>query len=439
MIQKKFSKLIGLKVEDFFAFKESGQIKAQEARLIPILKTGDEGALTSIFLSTVKLVKEYRDSIFKEVKLSRGGNAYYFTEVSFNDIDPNCRIDGLIFVVSKGVIKEAVAFEMKNKSNNIDSAQIEKYINICKKIGINTMVTVSNEFVADPTHSPISIKTPKNFLLYHFSWTYLITKGQLLLFKNEHNIQDDDQVEIMKEVLFYLENPSSGVSGYNMMKPGWKELVEKILARVPLKVADKFIEEAILSWYEEEKDMALLLSRKLGVYVKSTKRGPQSLKEDIRNVIKNQILTGNLSVKNSVSDIKINVDFEVKSVGMSVKVNPPMDKGTSARITWIGKQLEAAKKKNEIVFTQIEKNILIEANIKHAREHITVKLHEFDRLIEESKGKEIQGFNVVYMLNFGAGFGSTKKFIVLIEKMSLDYYAGIVQYLANWSRPAPRL
>ena len=69
MIAKKLSRLVGLKKEAFDQFLLSGQIKAQEARLIPTLKTGDEMALTSIFLSALRLVKEYRDSIFKEIKL----------------------------------------------------------------------------------------------------------------------------------------------------------------------------------------------------------------------------------------------------------------------------------------------------------------------------------------------------------------------------------
>ena len=55
MIQKKFSKLIGLKYEDFLKYQESGQIISQEARLIPLLKTGDEGALTSIFFICSKI------------------------------------------------------------------------------------------------------------------------------------------------------------------------------------------------------------------------------------------------------------------------------------------------------------------------------------------------------------------------------------------------
>ncbi len=103
MIQKKFSKLIGLKYEDFLAYQETGRIITQEARLIPLLKTGDEGALTSIFLSAIKLVREYRDSIFKETKLSRSGKAYYLTEVVFKDVDENSRIDGLIIILVMGL------------------------------------------------------------------------------------------------------------------------------------------------------------------------------------------------------------------------------------------------------------------------------------------------------------------------------------------------
>lgn len=439
MIQKKFSKLIGLKYEDFLAYRESGQVMSQSARLIPLLKTGDEGALTSIFLSAVKLIKEYRDAIFRETKLSRGGKAYYLTEVVFNDVDEKSRVDGLIIIVSKGIIKDAIVFEMKNKANSVDKEQVEKYIDLCKKIGVSKMATISNEFVSDSTQSPVKAKAPKNFSLYHFSWTYLMTKGQLLLFKNELNIKDEDQIEIMKEVLHYFDNPLSGINGHHVMKSGWKETVEKIHKRIPLKVSDSFVEEAVESWHEEEKDMALLLSRKLGVLVKSTPRDKDSLKEDIKRLKDQQELYGNLSIKNSVSDIKIRVDFEVKTVSMSVKVSPPLNKGTAARITWISKQIENAKKKGEAVFPSLEKDILIEANIKYAKQHIKISLSEFERLILESKGKEIQAFNIVVQSKFNAGFGSNKKFIVLIEKMVLNYYAGIVQHLTNWNRPAPRL
>ena len=52
----------------------------------------------------------------------------------------------------KGVIVDAAFFEMKNKNNGIDKAQIESYIEISKKLKVTKLVTISNEFVSDLTH-----------------------------------------------------------------------------------------------------------------------------------------------------------------------------------------------------------------------------------------------------------------------------------------------
>lgn len=438
MISKKFKKLIGLKFEDFNQFVKSGQIKLQEVRLIPTHKTGDEMALTSIFLSSIKLIKEFRDSVFKEVKLPRTGKPYYFSEIYFPELD-NSRFDGLIIIVSKGKIIDAIIFEMKNKNNGIDGSQVQKYIELAKQIGVQKMVTISNEFVANSNLSPVKVKTPRNFSLLHFSWTYILTLGQLLLFKNSDNIKDEDQIEIMKEVLHYMENPVSGVSGYSQMKSGWKITTENIKASKPQKLSDPNLEEAVLSWYEEEKDLALLMSRKLGVLVKPSSKDEKSLKKDISTLCKTNSIKGSLSVKNSVSDIKINSDFKSRSVTVSVKVIPPQDAGTVARVSWINRQLQNCKKKSSHAFEMIENDIWIEANIKYAKSNIKVKLDHLEELKGIDRSKEIQAINVIVVRDFGASFGSSKKFIEKIEELILSYYGGIVQHMTNWNRPAPKI
>lgn len=438
MIKKNITKLVGLKKDDFDLFVQSRQIQVQPARLIPALKTGDEMALTSILLSTIKLVKEFRDELFKTIKLSRGGKTYYYTEVSFPEID-NSRIDGLILIVIKGVITDAAFFEIKNKNNCLDKVQIEKYLDISKKLKVGKLITVSNEFVSDQTHSPLNIKAPKSVLMFHFSWTYIITKGQLLIFDNEKNIVDEDQVEIMKETLHYLENPISGISGYTQMKPGWKELAENIRAQKPLKVSDEYIKDAVVSWYEEEKDIALMMSRKLGVLVKSSLKNNDSLKNDIKRIVKENNISGLLSIKDSVSDIKVVVDFERRVVSMRVKLLPPSDKGTVARITWMSKQLMNCQKREGNLFDRLENNLWIEADIKFIKVNLKVRLSSLGELFELSKDKDIQAFHVVLIQSFGANFASNKKFIVLIEKMILEFYEGVVQHLSNWKRPAPKL
>ncbi|MCH8902310.1 MAG: hypothetical protein IIA45_00100 [Bacteroidetes bacterium] len=395
-------------------------------------------ALASIFLSSLRLVKEYRDNIFKELRLNRGGRAYYFTEATFPDIDTS-RVDGLIVIVVKGLIQEAAFFEMKNKNNRVDKSQVERYLTLANKLKVTNLVTVSNEFVRDSSISPVKVRVPKHVLLSHFSWTYLRTIGQLLLFKNDDNIKDYDQVQIMQEVLAYISNPTSGVSGYTQMKVGWKDLVESVRAQKPMKVSDPYIEDALLSWYEEEKDIALLLSRKLGVLVKSTPKGKDSIKLDMLKLVKENYIEGMLSVKDSVSDIKVILEFERRIVSMSVKTIPPMNKGTQARISWIAKQLQNCEKQNAEVFNKIGSNIWIEASIKFAKENIKVNLSELDTLTELTKGKEIQAFHVVLNEGYGANFGSTKKFVELIENQILAYYEGIVQHMTNWKRPAPKL
>jgi hypothetical protein len=438
MIKKSISKLVGLKKVEFDLLVQSGQIILQPARLIPTHKTGDEMALTSIFLSTVRLVKEYRDSLFKEIKLSRAGRVHYYTEACFPDIN-KCRIDGLIIVVTKGVIADAAFFEMKNKVNKIDVTQIEGYLDIAKKLRVTKLITISNEFTSEPTTSPIKVKVPKTISLIHFSWTYLVTLGQLLLFKNDTNIDDEDQVEIMAEALHYFESPISGVSGYTQMKPGWKELAENIRAQKPMKSSDICVEEAVLSWYEEEKDMALLLSRKLGVLVKSTSRNPASVKNDIKRVLNDHQINGSLSIKNAVSDIKITSDFQRRIVSMSVKLVPPLDKGNKAKISWIIKQLDSCNKKNSEAYSKVENEIWVDTDIKFFKENIKVKLADIGSLNDLTADKIIQGYNIVLIRSFGSNFSSSKMFIQLIEQMILEYYELLVQHLYTWNRPAPSI
>lgn len=439
MIKKNLSKLIGIKKEQFDNFVLSGQIQIQPARLIPALKTGDEMALTSIFLSSLKLIKEFRDSFFKEIGLSRGGKAFYYTEASFKDIS-TARIDGLIIVISKGKIIDAAFLEMKSGKNNLDKDQIEKYLSISRKLKVPKLVTVSNEFVADSSHSPVKIKVPKSVNLFHFSWTYLITKGQLLLFKNETNIEDKDQIEIMKEVLFYFENPLSGIKGYSQMKPGWKELCENIHAHKSLKTKDPYIEDAVISWHEEEKDMSLLLSRKLGVLVKPNSKSKDRIKEDIKNIVKNNSIEGGISIKGAASDITIKADFERRVISMSVKVIPPLNKRNSARVTWVSKQIINCNKRSEISFTKINNDLWVESNIKFAQENIKIRLAELSNLTELVKDKkDIQAFHICYHKSLGAKFASPKKVIELLEEMVINFYSGIVQHVTNWKRPAPKV
>ena len=439
---KKLNKLVGLKKTEFDEYVNLGEIHLSEARLIPTYKIGDELALTSIFLSTLKLVKEFKNNIFSELKLPRGGKVFYYTEASFKNIDSNSRIDGLVLVVVSGVIKDAVFFEMKNKNNQLEQEQILKYLELAKKLRVTKVVTVSNQFVADSSQSPLSIRVPKSISLSHFSWTYIKTVGQLLLFNNETNIEDEDQVLIMKEVMSYLESPLSGVSGYNQMKKGWSDVVESINSHKRLLKSDSNVKDTVVSWHEEERDMSLVLSNELGSLVKSSypkNKLKDRLKTDINSFIKTHKLKSSLAVKRAVSNIDVVADFNTRTISMSVKLTPPLDKGTKARIGWVSRQLESCRKKQENLFNKSCNELWVEANVKFSKNDIVSKYSAIDEMYDYAMNKDIIDFKITHSLDLGKKFSSTRKFVELIESMLINFYKCYVQNLKNWSRPVPKI
>ena len=131
-MKKPFSppvKLEGMSLEAFQQLIKDGHLLVREARLIPTTKVGDELSLASIFLSTLKLVKEFREKFFKEVKFKKAGRQLYFTEVQFSNRDfSDCRFDGLIITIVGGKIKDALFLEFKGKGGTLEGEQVSRYV-----------------------------------------------------------------------------------------------------------------------------------------------------------------------------------------------------------------------------------------------------------------------------------------------------------------------
>ena len=438
------NKIVGLNKSDFDnAINVKDGIKLRPARLITTYKSGDEMFLTSIFLSGLRLIKEFRNDFLSEIKMTKGGQIYVYTEITFPQ-DEKSRIDGLILIVKGGVIKDAAILEMKNKNNEIEKEQVERYIQIAKQLNIPKLVTISNEFVSEPTQSPLDVRVPKKVDLYHFSWSYIITLAHILLFKNDNNIEDEDQVEIMREIVAYFEDSISGVFGFTQMKPGWKDVVEKINAGTTLKLADPDVLETVSSWQQEEKDMALILSRKLGLLVKSgDAQFKDNLKARIQNdskkLINDKLLVSTLKIKGAVSDITVKALFDKRIIEMAVKLNVPRDRGTKAQLGWLKRQIDNCRKKDPESCAAILDELKIDINIKHARNDERMSFSRLEEMNEELKNKEINGFRIVQVKDFGKSFASRQKFVETIENMLVQFYKGIVQQLVNWEQAAPKI
>jgi len=443
-MSSKPTKLIGMTLDNFDALLDSGEeLHLQPARLIPFYKPGDEMAITSIFLSALRLVNEFRDQIFRTIGLSRSKYLRIYTEAEFVLFDRK-RVDGLILVIRGKKIIDALLLEVKNKNIELNEQQIQDYLGIAKAYGIPNLLTVSNQFVSFPTQSPLNIRPPKNVSTYHLSWSFILTVAHILLGKNDNNIADEDQVEIMSEIVEYFESPNSGILGFTQMKPGWVELTQKANAGTSLKISDPCVEDTVSSWLQEERDMALILSRKLGLLVKSGKTKFKNdlsarIKHEKKEIISCSCLASTLQIDGAAASLDIRAFFDRKNVEMSATLSPPLDKKTRGQISWIRNQFKQSEKKNPDLFNLLLPDLFIEISLKFVSAPIRLHFNELDDAADMIGAREIKSFNIVLLKYLGRKFESRKGVVQIFENMLLDYYQGILQHLKRWERPVPQI
>lgn len=375
--------------------------------------------------------------------MAQGGQLYAYTEVTFPEF-PECRIDGLILVVRAGKIKDATLWEMKNGNSVLEKEQVDQYLQVAKVYGIPRLVTLSNQFVSAPTQSPLQTKVPKGMDLYHFSWSYLLTLAHILLAEKDHNISDEDQVQVMKEVVSYLEHKKSGTNGFRRMKPGWGAVVEQINSGARLRMKDPAVAEAIESWHQEEQDVALILSRNLGLLVESGVRKYRNnlqgrLDGDTKQLIDKSTITSAYRIQGAVSDLVIEAHFKRRIIEMHVCLLPPGTMKSKGQFGWLTRQLARCQKKNPNAYEMVSSGLLIEVWVKNARSAERAQVDQLDGLLEQLKGREIRELRVIHFEDFGKAFSSRIKFVERLEQMVLSFYTGIVQNLTNWKPPVPRI
>src|SRR3546814_5897684 len=104
----------------------------------------------------------------------------------------------------------------------IEAEQVERYLTIARAHKVDAVLTISNQFVALPTHSPLSL--PKASLrgveLFHWSWMHLLTEAELLL--ENQKVAQPEQRYILAEMDRYFSHPSVGVSTFDRMNSEWK-------------------------------------------------------------------------------------------------------------------------------------------------------------------------------------------------------------------------
>ena len=265
-------------LEDLYhVFKCSSfdEFESRRARLFPSGNTDNEVSTTSIFLSTLTAVKEYREELLSQIGIKKICNKnvslHTYTELQSDSKDD--RPDGLIVLTSgklKPIIEWACFVEVKIGNNPINEEQVDRYATFAREIGVNSIITISNDLVTNPLQSPVKLKK-RSFNLYHWSWAFLKVTAQRLIRTN--SIEDEDHIYILSEFRRYVDSHKK-LSNYTSMGKEWKESVAIMQSLdATQKIAPLTLSNIVESYIQEEKDIGLQLTDRSQFHIELLTKG----------------------------------------------------------------------------------------------------------------------------------------------------------------------
>ncbi|MEX1179975.1 MAG: hypothetical protein WEB63_04070 [Cucumibacter sp.] len=153
-----------------------------------------------------------------------------FAEVVFKGTNHQGDRPDALIVLNTGRSSWKALVEVKHGKAELLLDQVQRYVELAKDFDISAVITISNQFTALPTHSPVTLSgaLTKSVSLFHLSWSAIKTEVELL--QTDETVSDPERRLVMVELHRYLSHESAGISGFTQMNSGWKE-VTKALAR----------------------------------------------------------------------------------------------------------------------------------------------------------------------------------------------------------------
>jgi hypothetical protein len=416
-------------------------LRGERARLFPVLaETSKEGRTLSIVLACMETVEDFGKALLSDLGIKTGTRTRLeaYTEVVLRKGgDAKVRPDGLL-VLRSGATRWAALVEAKVGNTDLTADQLEAYLELAKINGIDALLTISNQFAPLPSHHPVAIGAAslKKATLWHWSWMYVLTQATLHLENGE--VRDREQRVILNELIRFLSHPSAGVKSFDQMPAAWTAVASTVQAGGMLSAKSNDVQEVVGAWYQETRDLCLILSRQLREEV--SVKVPRAhvvdpglrLKEDADRLAQECRLRSIFSVPNTAAAIEVAADFNRRAVYASMRVAAPADrKSTKARLTWLLRQLGKSKPDNIHIR-------LYWPGRGPCTQHPLVRLRESPEVAEES-GKVVSSFEVVFARDLAGRFAQRRNFVVDLEQTIPDFYEQVGQHLKAWQPQAPKI
>lgn len=411
-----------------------------EARLIPV--SGIKGVeeqerrATSALLAVMGAVDEFGRSLTRPLGAPAGRIETYI-EVPFAHGDGRFYPDGLIRV-RRGKTVWTALVEVKTGKSRLDSAQLERYLEIAKDQGFDCVITISNEIPSIPGQHPTRVDKRKlrRVNLFHMSWTKVLTEA--VMQKEFRGVADPDQAWILSELIRYLEHDKSGAMEFDDMGDQWVQ-VRSAVRSGTLRPGDKGVEEVAARFDALLRFVSLRLGKRLGTEVTQVISRKELADPTIRtqslltDLVERGVMTGGIRIPGTVGDLEIAVDLRGAQITCSVDIDAPQSGRATTRVNWLLRQLRDASGG-----IRVESHVVRGRGVSAAE--LLSRVRENPALLVVEPTKELKTFKVAAVSPMGTKRGSGRgSFIDSLLQAVDDFYTNVLQRLKAWSAAPPRL
>ena len=413
----------------------------QRAALFPALSEGSkEKRAVSILLACMEQVPELARSLLQGqgAPLGKRSRLQTWTEAGPVGKKGSDRPDGRIEIESSRGQKWMALLEAKIGKASLDSGQIEAYLAEGRAAGADALITISNDFAVLANHHPTyGGKVPKGMALLHWSWSSILTKCRLLTDGGE--IEDSDHRWVIEHLVRFLGHPSTGVTRFDRMPAGWKEITEAVSAGAGVRKGSEEALEVAAAWIQETRDLGLQLTELLHqpVPVKLNRA-----ERDDPTVFMNRVLDGlcneqgleiEYAIPDGVSSLKVCADLRGKTLTSSMTIGAPEDRKTSkARVNWLLRQLAKTSEDGIHIRAAYGRREDIQAALAKVREDPGALAKDDPRVCPSR-------FEVKLISDLGRKMEGPKTMVQALETHVPEFYTQVGQYLRAWVPSAPRV
>ena len=396
--------------------------QSNKPQLIPSYKK-TERSLLSTFMSAMEISPVLRGEVFKLVGYNSGRTCRYQSVMEPQYSHPeltHARPDGLI-QCQRGQSVWSAFIEAKADDKEVGIEQMSAYANLANKLGVDSVISISNAFSASPKDLPYHFPKGKRRGrdIYHLAWPELRTLLSNLISDNRFN--NEIEALLASEVLRYMHAPDSGVVTFDAMSSQWKKIVDAAGIGINLKNIAGFA-EIISDWQQERRDLLDKLtgisSQKIRLVHEAGVRATQIQrdKSDRETLALNNEMRAIFQFMDSSSVVMIAADLSACTVKAQLAFPAAPNKQAKATASWLADCLSDLE--GEDFYLTIDWP-------GHTPDTVQ-KLDEFlsfpDQLAEGARGRP-KSIALSKSVHDKRKFGSAKGFITLVESTVLDFYS----------------